>query len=378
MKFILLVDFFLFKNIFHRMKIIYYILGMVASINEWLSRKSINFIQLNWLLIAMLGFLFYFSLQNVYESLVVSQTPEKIKISEVNSSYLQNKRYVTVSGTYIYSMAIEYGTKKKGSDELNVNTLYIPLLDKSEAKAIYIKDHVEIDFAKKPPIEKEVTGMIELLPLVVTNEISKNKEEKDIANETYTINPNSKPLKLSASLFVMFLMGLPAFAFFYTWIRRYRIIQFNTDKNFTSKDAGLDRFSSFDSRPNEIDAAKSSFVDGDFTGRLYFEKGGDRNFFMVPIRINFLEDGSVLCASNIDASSTFFGITTSDKLGIWSTLLRKGEIAKLENIYQYSGFKRKKGVLVKTIVGHESGDFLLSLNNDKDHRTVFSNLEKLF
>ncbi|MDX1961399.1 MAG: hypothetical protein SFU98_22710 [Leptospiraceae bacterium] len=350
------------------MSIFYRILGIAASINEWLSRKSINFIQLNWLLMAFFGFGVYNGIITVIELASTSSVPEKISITQVKESYEKNKKFVTVSGIYAYEYSVEYGSRKKDSIKLNVTSVYVPLFDIVQNKAVFIKDRPGINFNEKP-VEKEFTGMIELVPEAVSNELKKSKSDT-VIEPLYAINPESKPPTKVGTIIGLVFFTIPAFAFFYTWFKRYTVIQENNEKVIVQK-SNLDQFSKFES-DQEITNETTTHVDGNLTGDLFFSKGGKQRFFNMPTRINFMEDGSILCASNIDASSTFFGFKTNDKEGIWTTVIRKGDVQEIRNIFQYNGFKKRKGIQIIGTSSNENKELVLSFENDKDHKEAYS------
>lgn len=58
-------------------------------------------------------------------------------------------------------------------------------------------------------------------------------------------------------------------------------------------------------------------------------------------------------------------------------LFQKGNIKKIENVYQYFGFKRNKAIFIQSDNGFEQVEVVLALENDQDLSRVFSNLKRL-
>ncbi|MEM7184996.1 MAG: hypothetical protein AAF518_29145 [Spirochaetota bacterium] len=356
------------------MSIIYKILGIFARINEYLSRQSVNLIQINWILIGFSFVGFAAALGNYFESVAMNKTPQVISIEDIATSYEHNKRYVTVKGIYDPHFGIEYGTKSKGSTEINVTHIFIPIIESKQDKntkqnttfGVYVKHDKDFQIAK-PKDAVEVTGIINHLYYTVETELVKMKDTKGI-NPNFSIDPNETPP--STSWAIVMLLVSSFFLFGFTWIRRYKIVQTNREKISVSS-TQMEQFSTF---ADETSEQAQQFVDGELTGKMFFKRGGNRNFCFIPVRVNFLEDGSILCASNIDASSTFFGIRTKKRKGIWTVAFQKGEVLDVKNIYQYFGFKRYPGIQIKFSSSSENKNLLLAFKTKELHKNAISKI----
>ncbi len=75
-----------------------------------------------------------------------------------------------------------------------------------------------------------------------------------------------------------------------------------------------------------------------FTGKLRLQDKVARRFLAVPASLVTLENGSPAFASNIDASSRFYGVVTSARRGVWLSVPRRGTLQMEDGLF-YHGLK---------------------------------------
>lgn len=351
------------------MKIFYKTLGIFAGVNEFLSRKSINFVQLNWLLIGGMVFGLFSAVGNMSHNLTVKNELVKSDTGELEKHYKENSLYVSLEGTLVKSLLIEYGTKDKKTSKFTVTELYFPLVDKTLKKGVFILYPKDAD-RKDSPGTVSVKGKLVSPKAAVRNEILAYNEDikKTAANAglefypDFILEQNILPEQVShtADGIIVGIFFILSAGFVYTWIRRYNVVQ-KIHKENPRQQTSLKQFEAFEGTASETAVRK--FIDGEFSGKLEFEKGGDRSFNFIPARFNFMEDGSVLIASNIDASSTFMGFTTSDRNGIWTKIFTKSDLSSWNYALQYFGTKSKPALVLKFRNGP---DAVLSFDSEKD------------
>ncbi len=351
------------------MKMIYKILGIFAGVNEFLSRKSINFVQLNWLLTAGLVFGLFSSLETMNHNLTVKNEIVKSDTKDLEKKYQEKSLYVSLEGTLVKSLPIEYGTKDKKTDKFTVTDLYFPLIDQDLKKGVFILYPKDTERKNSPGTISVKGKLVPPKPAVKKEIIAYNEEiKKNAGNEgpefytDFILEQNVLPDQVShtADGILVGIFFILSAGFVYTLIRRYNIVQ-TVRKNTAGAGVSRKQLEAFEGTFSET--ASRAFIDGEFSGKLEFEKGGDRNFNFIPARFNFMEDGSVLIASNIDASSTFMGFTTSDRNGIWTKIVTKNDLISWNYAIQYFGTKTKPAVLLKFKNGP---DAVLSFDSEKD------------
>lgn len=351
------------------MKFFYKTLGIFAGVNEFLSRKSINFVQLNWLLTAGLIFGLFSAVSTMNHNLTVKNEVVKSDPKDLQKNYQEKSLYVSLEGTLVKSLPIEYGTKHKKTDKFTVTDLYFPLVDKDLKKGVFILYPKDTDRKDSPGLTS-VKGKLVPSNSAVQKEIIAYNEDitKNAGNaglEFYTdfiLEQNVLPDQVShtADGIIVGILFILSFGLLYTWVKRYNIVQ-TVKKNPAVSGVSRKQLEAFEGTAS--DTALRNFIDGEFSGKLTFEKGGDRNFNFIPARFNFMEDSSVLIASNIDASSTFMGFTTSDRNGIWTKIFTKADLSSWNYAVQYFGTKTKPAVLLKF---NNGPDAVLSFDSEKD------------
>ena len=98
------------------MSLVYRLMGIVALVNQKLSRTRINLIPLNWALMAGLGVLAGVALNEWHDAHANGTAPRPVSVSSVLAHRSMDKNYVAVQGLLVPDSGFQM-RKKSGTVE---------------------------------------------------------------------------------------------------------------------------------------------------------------------------------------------------------------------------------------------------------------------
>jgi hypothetical protein len=284
------------------MTLLYKLMGVVALAGERASRFRVNFIPMNFGLLAALGFCFFLLSAAALEALVNGSEPHSIRIGELLSHPDGAQNYVRVVGDLYPDLGLEKPAARSGASGAGTpEKVWAPLLDAPHKRAILV------DLEGASPRKAgtvEVVGMVRRMDSELRRKlVSEGGKLGPVAvNTEYAIeegrHPGSAELLALGSLAsgILLLLSIYALASDYVVFRR-------TPPRALAPAAVLDPKKGIDLR---------------VSGRFSLEGQHRRRFLNVGAGLDTLESGDLVFYSNIDPSTRFYGVTTSSRVGMWT------------------------------------------------------------
>ena len=303
------------------MSIIYRLLGIVARVNENLSRKSINFIALNWAIMVGLGFLLATGMNETRDAWVNGDKPRQATLTEVLDHRNPERNYVSVAGVLFPNAALQKTLENKNNRQTTVTGSYVPLLDMATRHGIFVEMAGQIPSA--PSRMSAVTGMLKPIDSMLKTKLQEmgGKLDQVPFDTDYMLVEGAAPgnglvwgllTVVSLALFVLFLL---------TWFLRY--VVFERTRRLP---------------PSRAQApGDGAGIDFRVSGKFTLDGKAQKRFLNVPATITKLETGELALLSNVDASSNFMGVTTTKRAGLWSIIVPTENLQSAELGLHYVG-----------------------------------------
>lgn len=299
------------------MSIVYHLMGMIALLNQRISRTRINFVPLNWAVMVGLGALLVTALGEWQDAHANGATPRPVSVSTVLAHNGMDKNYVAVQGLLVPDSGFE--EKVNGT----VEHTWIPMVDVQGHKAFLVER--ASTGLNGEPAPATVTGMLRPMD----DELKSKAQEGGGTIEgvpldlDYMLVEGERPgsalgwgltAALSAALLALFVI---------TFLQKYVVYQ---KVPFAPGRLGA----------SDIDPEQGANVR--VTGNFLLDGQKGQRFLDVPSGYGSLETGEVVFASNIDASNKFMGFTTSSRKGLWTIIFQHGSARVMDHGRLYSGF----------------------------------------
>ena len=348
------------------MTLFYRLLGMVARLSERLSHMRINFIPLNLLAIAGLAALFALGVTETRDAVVNGTKPRATRISEVLDHRDVDHNYVTVKGLLLPSAGFTKVEEDKYSKNQKVEASYIFLIDVEGKRILLVERKGEV--TEGEPVETQVTGM--LIPMESELRSKLMEKEGKIDNvpvdTQYMLVEGKQPGNASLYATLMTVSGVFLLLFLVTFFSRY--VVFQKTRSVSSTGAMM---------PSNVSLEQG--IDLRVTGKFVLDEKNANRFLNVPARLVTLTTGEIGLVSNIDASSRFFGVTTSERKGLWAIILQPGSLSRLETGYLYDGFAARPAFRIRYNDGPSqgAGSAILSFASETERGIMLGELNKL-
>jgi hypothetical protein len=279
------------------MEIFYRLLGIAARVNVSTSRMSINFLQLNFAMIFLLGlFGFTFMMLSAGET----GPPEVVQLADVLEQRDSGRRYVRIKGKLL-DTAITVEEKFGRQKDPVVTGTWVPLVDASGKRGIMVELH-KTSLSAVADKTVELTGQLQMVdPKLATRLQEQDGKvggvQVDLNRQLYEGLDAFDPNVLRVLSLVT---GIPALLLFITAVNKYVVFR----KRSLPSTAPLGDL------PAEIDLR--------VTGRFILGKQDNQRFLDLPAVSGTSEAGELLFVSNVDASVSFLGISANNRKGYWT------------------------------------------------------------
>lgn len=300
------------------MEFFYRLLGIAARINESASRLRVNFIPVNLAMMLVLGFGSFLTGVGAIVEAGETGPPRSVRLVDVLAHRGTERRFVRMAGNLDPTVSLQ--ARSGDGDEDAVTKTWVPLVDGSGKRGILVELH-----GTSPVTDAgrtvELIGRLESLD---TDLLAKLQEKKGkvggIKIDTdLALVEGSQPVNPFVLALLSLLTGIPAALLFITAAKQY--VVFRKVPLLPGAPVG--------ELPDKIDLR--------MTGRFVLDGRNGRRFLDVPSVSGPSETGELLFVSNIDASSRFFGITTSNQKGYWVIAVQPGSLQAPEPGVLYLG-----------------------------------------
>ena len=307
------------------MSALYYVLGAVAKLNARMWLYRINFLPINVLLIAGLGFGAFATAGDAVESMHNASTPRKLSVAQIGAGPVA-QNYVAVQGLDVHVALYEYGETNSAGDVTTVTQSWTPLLDRETQRILLVKHPGKV--TEGEPQVATVTGMLRPLAPDLRSKLAARHDtvEGRPVETRYMLVTGEKPANSAQSAVISLVLFAVVALFVFAAVKRNTIFQ----------------RAEFGSPVSKLKTVDQLIVRG--TGTYGLEQNGkvtEQRFIEMNSVLALLDNGNPALLSNIDASSRFMGVKTSDRAGIWAVPIHAGSVRDAQAGFVYWGTKRR-------------------------------------
>ncbi|HKW46365.1 MAG TPA: hypothetical protein VJN70_02940 [Gemmatimonadaceae bacterium] len=307
------------------MSALYYLLGAVAKLNARMWRYRINLLPLNFLAIGLMIIGGFGTLTDTVEGMHNASTPIDVTVAQIHDSPRLAQDYVTVKGRDIPEALYEYGDKADDGHITRVEKSWSPLLDRESNRVLLVQRPGKLSGGADH--EASITGMLRELSTDLRSSLAAQHDTiSGVPVETrYMLVADAKPASPIVSAVFTGLLFAAAALFLFVSIMRNTIFQ------RMSLGTPLTKVRS--EPPIKVGT----------TGTFTLKQPGktvEKRFVDMPSILAHNDDGNPALFSNIDASSKFFGVTTTKMSGIWTVAIDAGSVRDAQVGFLYWGLKR--------------------------------------
>lgn len=301
------------------MEFLYRLLGLAARINESASRLRVNFVPVNLSMMLVLGMIGLVTGVGAILEAGEAGPPRTVRLVDVLAHKGTERRFVKVAGNLDSTVSIQARSGDEDDATAEVKT-WVPLVDGTGKRGILAELHGTSP-ATAAGKTVELTGQLESLDSDLLHKLQeKNGKIGGIKIDTeLALVEGAEPMNPLVLAGVSLVTGIPALLLFITAINQY--VVFRKMPLLPGTPVG--------ELPEKIDLR--------MTGRFVLDERNSRRFLDVPAVSGPAETGELLFVSNIDASSRFFGITTSKRQGFWVIAVQPGSLQAPEPGVMYLG-----------------------------------------
>ena len=311
-------------------------LGLFASWNRKLSRYRYNFLPANWgvmSITAIMVVLFFGWSRMALENHAAPIALTAAQFSAPETGF--GSRPFTVTGELHPEKLVPISNGAPSYPRFDL----IPMVDSKSRRGFFVRTPPGTYSANSDPSTVTVTGMrTQLGPRVLAAMTPASGRIGDAMNPQATLDPGvllstietpENPVialggLLCSSLVLALFLGAVAL--------RNTVFQ-------VAGQRGILEPSSLQNRTSSTDSSAAMEVENmRVTGRLRLSEKYAERFVDVPAELVKLGDGQTAIASNIDASTRFYGAVTKAKVGTWLLIPRLNGLQWSEGVL-YNGFK---------------------------------------
>lgn len=340
------------------MTLLYRMMGLVAQLNQRLSRMRINLIPLNWAAMVGLGALLAASAAGWQDAHANGQTPRTVSVGQVLAHTQMDKNFVSVQGVLVPGSGFDL--KENGT----IKHVWLPMVDVPGHRAILVQRDAD---GGGQAAQATITGMLRPMDSELKTKVQGDGSAVDgVPLDTdYMLVEGQQPGSAALWALGTVLSAVLLALFVITFLTKYVVFQ-KVDRAPGAL-AGADG--------SDVDPAQGADVR--VTGTFLLDAKTAQRFLDVPAGYGTLESGETIFASNIDASNRFMGMTTSKRAGIWSLVLQNGTARVGEHGLLYAGTAVRPALklsYVEAATG-KPASAILSFGTERERARVLALLE---
>lgn len=327
------------------MGIVYRVLGLAAALGNRTSRFSINFLKLNWILMVLLGVGIAATGKELGYAVNNRAEPRDLTVAEAMSHADVASNFVRLRGNLISECAFQSTKVRNGA--ATVEASYFVMFDDDKKGAVLVQTE---STAIPRPTDGKLTGMLMPIDSKLRHKLAEtNGRIGPVAIDVdYVLELGRRPGNASTYAIALTVLAIAMLAMLATWKNRY--IVFRGD----GADATRSR-----AKPQEQQTGGE--VPMTASGVFSLERTNKR-FTCMPSVLLEAEGVPVACA-NVDASSNFMGIKTSNLHGIW-TIPLGGAGRAIESGTQYYGFGCRPALRIVQAAGGREATTVLGFADE--------------
>lgn len=297
---------------------VYRLMGMVALLNQRMSRTRLNLIPLNWAAMIGLGILIGIALSALRDASANGTAPRPVSVATLLTQPLMDKNYVAVHGLLVPDAGFE---KTKNG---RVENAWVPMVDVQGRRA-FLVERASGGLGGKPT-QTTVTGMLRPIDSKLKSKAQEGGGNIDGVPLTldYMLVEGQHPGSAVVWGLTAGLASLLLALFVITFLLKYVVFQ-------KVPLAPGRRMEGADVDPDQGANLR-------VTGNFLLDGQSAQRFLDAPAGYGALETGEIAFVSNIDASNRFMGVTTASRKGLWTVILQKGSARVTDHGLLYSGF----------------------------------------
>ena len=306
---------------------VYRMLGVVASINRRLWLIRVNFIPLNVAVMVLLGVGTVAGFDQLNDTVGNEREAQPHTLAVLLSAGAPKQDYVTVQGKLFTDARLEWGTEGENGKLKTVEKTWAPLVDEGTGKALMVQ-LAKGRRNREEPEDLTLKGMLRPLP----PNLHKRLESAAFKFAGVPIEPRfmlvegEHPQDLGSGLLLAGGAGVLLLAFVVSSL--WRNVVFRSE-GATGNDA-----------LSVVRGTEKLLV----SGRMMLNEKTHQYFVNMPAAAGTLESGAIALVSNIDASSRFMGIKTSDRSGLWTIAIVPSSVTDAETGHVFCGLKKAPAV----------------------------------
>ena len=341
------------------MSLVYRLMGMVALLNQRLSRTRINLIPLNWAAMIGLGILIGAAVNELHDASANGATPRPVSVATLLAQPSMDKNYVAVQGLLVP----DAGFDEKEDGGSTVEHTWVPMVD-VQGKQAFLVERASAGGGGQPA-QTIVTGMLRPIDSELRTKAQEgggNIDGVPLSLDYMLVegqHPGSAVLWGSVAALASLLLAL----FVITFLTKYVVFQ-KVPLAPGRRMEGAD-----------VDPDQGANVR--VTGSFLLDGQNAQRFLDVPAGYGALETGEIAFVSNIDASKRFMGMTTSSRRGLWTVILQNGSARVLDHGLLYSGFSVRPALRLdyREAATGKPGQAILSFGTEGERTHVLRMIE---
>lgn len=282
------------------------LLGRLAALDARLSRVRINFVPLNLaaalLLVAGVGL----GINMVVEGRA-NPEPKRVTIADIAAGRVAQGSYVFVDGLFDREFVLEIGKKGANGQLSEVKDRLAALIDQAGPSAVLVRMPGLRDSTASGA---GLTGMVRALPRAAQEALRRDGADARgrRVDDQLLLAVGQQPASIGLGVLLILVCAPVVGMLAYVHVKRRTIFR---------AAAGTEAFEHYGT-----DGAEAA--DLRVTGRLWLNERTSGRFVEMPAWATALETGEIAFLSNIDASSSFMGVKTADRAGVWAVVIRPG------------------------------------------------------
>ena len=327
----------------------YRVLGLVAPVNQRMSRFRVNFIPTNLAVMFVLGLTAAGCGRTFFAVLEARSAPERQPLSELLGTP-RPPNYVAVEGRLATDARIDVGPKGSVGNLQTTDYAWAPLVDRSTRKAILVQFPADRTF---DPNAEEVTVEGMLRP--ITRDVSRQLSQKNFMHAGLSIDrrfmlvEGRRPGSLGGPMWYGGIAAIMLLALVWTTMTRNVVFM------------PSDRAPVVGGVAAQASATEPLLV----SGTLAMDAATRRFFTNMPAAMGRTQNGDTTLFSHIETSTTVWGMKTNERSGLWVLGIRSGSITEAQPGHVFWGTRKFQAIRFR---------YVSALTGTSEHAVVASAL----